>query len=56
MANDRFKGRGKQIIGGVQERVGRTDAERTEGSIKKTEGKIQEGFGKAKGKVRKGLS
>lgn len=55
MDKDRVKGKGKQAGGSVKKGVGKATGDKRledEGRADKGEGKVQEGFGRAKDKLR----
>lgn len=50
---DKWKGRGKQVAGGIRRAAAKNDSERIKGRTQQIEGKAQESLGKVKEKVRK---
>jgi uncharacterized protein YjbJ (UPF0337 family) len=51
---DELKGKGKKVKGAVKEKLGKLTRDRNlqdRGAAERTEGEVQEGFGKAKRKI-----
>jgi uncharacterized protein YjbJ (UPF0337 family) len=58
MTSDRMKGKGKETVGAVKEKVGKTTGNRKleeQGMNTKAEGKVQKNVGKVKEKVKKAI-
>jgi uncharacterized protein YjbJ (UPF0337 family) len=58
MTSDRMKGKGKEMIGAVKEKAGKTIGNRRleeQGMNTKAEGKVQKNVGKVKEKVNKAI-
>jgi len=58
MTSDRIKGKGRETVGAVKERVGQTTGNRKleeQGMNTKAEGKVQKNIGKVKEKVKKAI-
>ncbi len=52
---DKWKGRGKQIAGGIRKATAKNDSQRLKGRAQQLEGKGQESIGKLKEKVKKAI-
>ena len=59
MTNDKIKGKGKETVGAVKQKVGSATGNRKleeQGMNTKAEGKVQKNVGKVKEKVKKAVS